>query len=217
MENIVNNDFSNILVTTHNRTLTLSKCAEMYNLDYDILLAEYINSGDIDNSILNTRIKMQYRDLMLKMIKELNINSLKPTWEPIRKVFNKYKNHYIDLLNYVLEKRRDSVTLTKDDYISLYINSGENKPMVTNENYDKLFTICQRIITGEDIYDEIPYREACELIRCSQNNQFPSELVSEIIRYCLIQEKQKNYPITRYYFDTNLIDCNIDNKTCTRR
>ena len=186
MENIVNNDFSNILVTTRNRTLTLSKCAEMYNLDYDILLAEYINS-------------------------------LKPSWEPIRKVFNKYKNHYIDLLNYVLEKRRDSVTLTKDDYISLYINSGENKPMVTNENYDKLFTICQRIITGEDIYDEIPYREACELIRCSQNNQFPSELVSEIIRYCLIQEKQKNYPITRYYFDTNLIDCNIDNKTCTRR
>ena len=217
MENIVNNDFSNILVTTHNRTLTLSKCAEMNNIDYDILLTEYINSGDIDNSILNTKIKMQYRDLMLKMIKELNINSLKPTWEPIRKVFNKYKNHYIDLLNYVLEKRRDSVTLTKDDYISLYINSGENKPMVTNENYDKLFTICQRIITGEDIYDEIPYREACELIRCSQNNQFPSELVSEIIRYCLIQEKQKNYPITRYYFDTNLIDCNIDSKTCTRR
>ena len=217
MENIVNNDFSNILVTTHNRTLTLSKCAEMNNLDYDILLAEYINSGDIDNSILNTKIKMQYRDLMLKMIKELNINSLKPTWEPIRKVFNKYKNHYIDLLNYVLEKRRDSVTLTKDDYISLYINSGENKPMVTNENYDKLFAICQRIITGEDIYDEIPYREACELIRCSQNNQFPSELVSEIIRYCIIHEKQKNYPITRYYFDTNLIDCNIDSKTCTRR
>lgn len=217
MENIVNNDFSNILVTTHNRTLTLSKCAEMYNLDYDILLAEYINSGDIDNSILNTRIKMQYRDLMLKMIKGLHINSLKPSWEPIRKVFNKYKNHYIDLLNYVLEKRRDSVTLTKDDYISLYINSGENKPMVTNENYDKLFTICQRIITGEDIYDEIPYREACELIRCSQNNQFPSELVSEIIRYCIIHEKQKNYPITRYYFDTNLIDCNIDSKTCTRR
>lgn len=217
MENIVNNDFSNILVTTHNRTLTLSKCAEMNNIDYDILLTEYINSGDIDNSILNTKIKMQYRDLMLKMIKELNINSLKPTWEPIRKVFNKYKNHYIDLLNYVLEKRRDSVTLTKDDYISLYINSGENKPMVTNENYDKLFTICQRIITGEDIYDEIPYREACELIRCSQNNQFPSELVSEIIRYCIIHEKQKNYPITRYYFDTNLIDCNIDSKTCTRR
>ena len=113
----------------------------MYNLDYDILLAEYINSGDIDNSILNTRIKMQYRDLMLKMNKELHINSLKPSWEPIRKVFNKYKNHYIDLLNYVLEKRRD----------------------------------------------------------------------------CLIQEKQKNYPITRYYFDTNLIDCNIDSKTCTRR
>lgn len=89
--------------------------------------------------------------------------------------------------------------------------------MVTNENYDKLFTICQRIITGEDIYDEIPYAEACELIRYSQNNQFPSEMVSEIIRYCLIQEKQKNNPITRYYFDTNLIDCNIDSKTCTRR
>lgn len=48
MENIVNNDFPNLLVTTRNRTLSLSKCAEMDNLDYDILDAEYINSGNID-------------------------------------------------------------------------------------------------------------------------------------------------------------------------
>lgn len=206
MENIVNNDFSNLLVTTRNRTLSLSKCAEMYNLDYDILEAEYINSGNIDDSILNTRIKMQYRDIMLKIIKESDINILKPSWEPLRKIYYKYENHYIDLLNYVFYKRRMNITLTKDDYISLFINSGTNKPMVTKDNYDRLFTIYQRIINGEDIYDEIPYNDALNLIRSSQMNQFPSEMVSGIFKYCLNQEKQKNIGIVRYSYDTNLIE-----------
>ena len=48
VENIVNNDFPNLLVKTRNRTLSLSICAEMDNLDCDILEAEYINSVNID-------------------------------------------------------------------------------------------------------------------------------------------------------------------------
>ena len=61
-------DINKIMVNYGGKYLSLKECAEMFNLDPNILAGEYINNGDIFSSIMNASHKKVVLEAVSKYI-----------------------------------------------------------------------------------------------------------------------------------------------------
>ena len=143
--NTVFNSFEDVKVFINGKIMTLRKCSLLYNIDYDLLVSEYIETGDINKSITNAYIKMTYLDSIKKYMYSVPVEDVKKNLSFIHDRNKSILDHKKDVTNYAVKTHDSELELSSNDIISLLVDSDYTKPIIPskyNELIDRLINFC---------------------------------------------------------------------------
>lgn len=132
-------------VIINGKKITLAECALLYNIDLNLLISEYLESGDINNSIVVCLSKQLYVDNVRDYIYNTPLGKVKKTLSFIKDTTSNLKNQKIEVLKYVYHTADEVLELTLDDLISLLVDFNIDKPVIDSkykEIVDYFITFC---------------------------------------------------------------------------
>ena len=179
-------DINKIMVNYGGKYLSLKECAEMFNLDPNILAGEYINNGDIFSSIMNASHKKAVLEAVSKYIISSSADAL-GLFDIIRvntQNLEEYKNDFFRALN----NRNDDeiIAFNKFNLIAIIKLNEQNMPLIRNQDKDFVTDLIDKIIYSEDFIINMSKKDASNLYNIITHYTIPFELISKINNYYLL-------------------------------
>ena len=146
--------YQDIFVLVNGKEISLDKCANVYGVDPDLLNAEFMDTGDINESIYNSVTKERLAKDVRNYIFHTPVTELKKNYAMMDSINNKLKEQKLDVLNYIYHCEDDVLKLNITDIISLLIQDGFNKPLVDSDNkefLDRIIKYCNMFYNNENI------------------------------------------------------------------
>lgn len=193
-------NYESLIVEAFGKKMTLKECAEKYELDYSLLLSELIETGNIEESIMNVRAKQLYLDEVKFLISRLSKDYLDKLFYYIH-VFNMMiERQQIDVLYYINNTAMDELTLSKEDLVAIICQNDINKPLIRGKEKEIIGKYMSFILDSEEKVLSISRSQAIELLNIVNDYKIPNEDFSLLINNYLIEsfnqiESAKNYVV----------------------
>ena len=146
--------YKDIFVLVNDNEISLDKCAKVYKINPDLLYAEFMDTGDINASIINSITKERISRDIRNYVYHTPIDVLKKNYAVMDSVTNKLREQKFDVYNYIYHCDEDYLNLSVSDIISILIDDSFNKPLVNNTNkefIDKIINYCKNSNKNEDL------------------------------------------------------------------
>ena len=210
----------NIVVLAHGQKMTLKECAENYDVDYEILVREYLESGNIDQSISHATTKKQYMEAMTDYIKETDLDKMNYIISDIFYLTRKNSEKRNETLSYIINSQDEKLELSKDDLILLLKNNDLLKPKINGKEKEIIDLIYNFIINSDKNTIKISKENAIKLIDILNNYSIPKDYLDNLPNIDLMNDKTKEEDLNKvpidYITDDGLI-IETKNKTLKKR
>lgn len=164
------NSFDDIKVCVNGQIMSLRKCANIYNIDFDLLVSEYVETGDINKSITNAYTKMTYLDAIKKYMYSVPVEDVKKNLSLIHDRNKFLMEHKIDVTKYALKSNDSKLELSSNDVISLLIDYDYTKPLIPSKYKDLIDELIKFCNSSE--YDSIKIDKSKVLSLIKMLNKF---------------------------------------------
>ena len=210
----------NIEVLAHGQKMTLKECAENYDVDYEILIKEYLQSGNINESISHATTKKQYMEAMTDYIKETDLDKMNYIISDIFYLTRKNSEKRNETLSYIINSQDEKLELSKDDLILLLKNNDLLKPKINGKEKEIIDLIYNFIINSDKNTIKISKENAIKLIDILNNYSIPKDYLDNLPNIDLMNDKTKEEDLNKvpidYITDDGLI-IETKNKTLKKR
>lgn len=134
------NSYKDLEVIINGRNRTIKECAQAYNIDLEMLIAEYIETEDIDKSIINVTTKDKYLECFSAYIKASPTELLQEKFSSFKTNLSRLGKQYNDVLRFIYRSSDNMLSLSKMDIASILVygnlHNEITRPLIEHKDSD---------------------------------------------------------------------------------
>ena len=166
---------------------TIKKLSETYQLPYELLLHEFIDSGDEYTALIKAIEKQALIKEVGDYIKTSSLENIAPIFHNILK--NKlpladYENNFFSTV--INSDKNEVIQFTKFHLIAIIKLNDLNKPLIRGEEKEFVDEIINKIVHSDNFIIEMTKEEALKLYNIIKHYKLSFESMSEINNYYLL-------------------------------